>query len=774
MAEKNKKLKEVSLPYDFIPFPEKQNWYYVYKENTLPKHNKIEGLSGRIDYSLDPQTDISLEFRKAMDYKDRRCKHYQISGSSMKGKVRSNLEILSMSYPCMIEGRNMTYRNLSDSKYKDKVNKEGNIEKIIHTGFLKKINGDYYIQPAIEIGNRWFKTIKEDEIIGHISQKNFKSIFLWDDDSKKEFKELRGKINKYTEKIIKIKKEFKKGNKSNKDKEIFEEIIKEMDGIFKKDFNFGKKFNKNKKEFDIEKEANNIKKELSRKLKEIPTQKLDLQELFKLYEERMALKATLYLRYPKMKMNREFHPYQKNIYYQLNENNGLKVIKTEVGSNEKNGLLKGYLYNSTNASSKRSHYIIGEVDNSFEFMENEKTKSLLKIDESIIVVYKDIMKNFRVSPKRGNQKKNQTNIDDYQKEIKAFYDIFDEENHKELQKKYKEGIIVFYRTDGENKVTDIGRTPHMRVSYNNQIENLINNTENKKDEYIDYARALFGYANHDFKYELDDEKVKSMSNYKSRLRFSHMDIEAESDPELISNFTLMTPSPTACAMYIDQKKKDEIVTYDDENVKLNGYKYYKLLDEPIKPKQDNNKESYQCDKLIMKKDNIKKITGSIYFKNINKVELGLLLSSLDANLIKDKVGLKDCEQLFDSIGGAKPYGYGRVKVNIEKVIIDYDLDSNVKPSNIEFWLGKKEYTKENIQECIDLYYKKSIIEDKVLEAYVCSKEIKEEPKINWDNLQNQLGNPAGYKKTWKIKIEKPKKCEEKLNLERLLKKYGRK
>lgn len=742
-----------SLPYDFIPFPDK--WEYPYEEyfgqkgekklNELPKHDKITGLCGSIDYSMDAQTDLAMDFRKIDDT------NYQVSGSSMRGKVRSNLEILSASYPVFVDRVVLSYRDIAGNMSKPYMEKlkdgrDGDIARNINAGFLKKEGNKFYIEPADKIGNLNFKAVFEDELVESMGLGTFSNLFNWNDRDKSEIKKKRTRINELTQVLEKVKKEYKAMNKESKERKFFDEISKQRDKIFKTEAKFTVRFKKYEVNDNIkrEKAINTLCTDIERELKKIDLKCLDLSDFHKNYIDRIKLKAEIYIDYMFMHKNNRFQPYQMEIKYGKNKFGNFEVRKPNAESKERNeeAFQKGYLYNSTNASSKKSHYVIAKA------AELED----IEISQALVFSYNESLKNFKVSPARGNDAKNKGQIEQYQKTIKAFYDIFD--NYDELLRKNPEGPIVFYRMD-EGGLKDISRTPYLRVSYENQIEDLINSKSNNlsKDTLsIDYARALFGYVANDFYYEYDEDKINEIQSYKSRLRFLPLEIKTTEKDALnrIDNFTLLSPSPSACGMYLDQTNTAKVKTYEDADIELNGYKYYKMAENNMKP-DVNASESYKCSKIVLDKNKIKSIKGSICFENLTEEELGLLILSLDINQLKNKewIQSKDTEY-FDAIGGAKPYGYGCVRINIDKLNLK---STELNPQDIDYWIEKKET--DSFEKYIAAAFEKKVIPENILSYYLTSKQKKKKiSSVNWENLSEEIkksigkDNVAGYPKNW--------------------------
>lgn len=759
--DSSSKQEKKSLPYDFIPFPDK--WKYVYQEpfdnksNTsngrkLPKHDQIKGLSGRIDYRIIPQTDLAMDFRKVGDTK------YQVSGSNMRGKIRSNLEILSASYPSFVDKVDLTYRAIAGDLSKAYMGKlkggrYGDIARNIYAGFLKKEGNTFYVEAAEKIGNLNFRSKFEDELIESMGQGSFSNLFQWDDKSKNNIIAMRKQINKLTQKINDTKKKYKTESESISKEDIrkFKEISKERDRIFKSKARFTSRFNWKKVNSPYKKTQaiSELERDLRNELRKININLQWIDRFHDKYIERIKIKAEIYIDYMFRDKNNNFKPYQMEAEYGWNKDaNCYEVCKRGL----KPTYEKVYLYNSTNASSKKSHYIIKPADDPEQ----------LEVSQDLVISYNEMLKNFKVSPERGNNSKNQRDIDKHQSTTKDFYDIFS--NYEDLIKSNPEGVIVFYRLE-QDKIKNISRTPYLRVSYEKQIKELIDSKlekSNSDELRIDYARALFGYVANDFASEYDSDKIKDIQSYKSRLRFSALEIESKDKNalELVNNFTLMSPAYSAFGMYINQDDPTRIKTYEDSGIELNGYKYYKMFEKNIKPDQ-NDSASYKCSKVILPKEKVEKMTGSIYFENLSDEELGLLILSLDINQIVDREWIqidgKQKNEYFDSIGGAKPYGYGCVRVNIENMKIDCMGEKSV---DIEDWISDDEdiESKEgnlDLEKYILATMEKDIISEKTLGYYLNSKRKQTKASsVNWENLSSEIqkssgkNNAAGYPENW--------------------------
>lgn len=276
MANPNKKVpKDVTLPYDFIPFPNK----YFYYEDSLPDHDKKDHLNGYIQYRLVPHSDLAVEVKEGKEG----C--FFLSGSLMRGKVRANLEILSQSYPQFINCTPMLFRSIAGDlkdSYRRKMGIGNGIEKSIRVGFLKKDGNDFYVIPAKKyFGEKYFESIKEHKLInmGLESGKNF--CLLYDKNKyKKKFEEinnLQKKIDQTSERIKTLRIELK---------DDIVTINEQISKLFIGDFSFHTKINKiiNKLRYErletIKNEIETVKENLIMDLKKLRARDNKLDEYF--------------------------------------------------------------------------------------------------------------------------------------------------------------------------------------------------------------------------------------------------------------------------------------------------------------------------------------------------------------------------------------------------------------------------------------------------------------------------------------------------------------
>jgi CRISPR-associated protein (TIGR03986 family) len=210
-------------PYNFIPFP--KTYIYRYKSlDDIPNHNNRLGLyndsnnqandkgesiekneellSGVIDYSIRCHTPLFISdgnednpnFFTIND-------EYVIPGSTLRGKIRTNTEILSNSYPEFVENQKLWFRGLADKSKKvrndyqnllknnSKNNEITEITNFVKAGYLiKNESNKYEIIQAFgykdKNGNEHsFRLVKEPYLKKKIKDRKYKDIFMFRDDT---------------------------------------------------------------------------------------------------------------------------------------------------------------------------------------------------------------------------------------------------------------------------------------------------------------------------------------------------------------------------------------------------------------------------------------------------------------------------------------------------------------------------------------------------------------------------------------------------------------
>lgn len=676
-----------TLPYDFIPFIEGNEYYYPWKTEDLPSHDKREKLykSGTIHYTVTPKSPLVMELRKKPNDKSK----YFVSGSALRGKIRSNVEILSGSYPEFVDTSEMLYRNITKKEYRDKLikstdqsalstdtepnskdkQKDKRIEYFVQAGFLQKRENGFVVVPAKNVGDRYFSSIKEYEFFGAKNAKlsKFENLCMldWKPYLIKWVQDLNEEIDVLSKEIYSIR-------QKNSDK--MKECQNVLDDIFTKKFSFLNNSIKNCSQSDFTNKEEEVRQELKDAIPIFQDEE-EREKLCEKYAKRWKYKLEIH--HKKIKENGNYKPYQRRIFFHATEKGTITRFCNPGTNRNEEQFLTGYMYNSYAIHSKRSHYVIGEpLQNGVEY----------NVPEALINKYNNMLKKMHDYKTFKNIKENGTQ----ENEEEFFYNLFCDEiydtNLSNDRNNIRDGLIVFFKTDGK-VVKEIGRTPYFKVTTDYSIEELLQSRHSNDSNCVDFANSLFGYVN---------SENNDMPAYKSRLIFSALDIVGEVETPIEKDFILQSPSATAYSIYLKQNDIKRFQTFLNSGKgrpKLRGYKYYHIRNKPISSHPDNENKTFKNNnssepKIYSKKyvTEIKGIDGlgegylkgKIHFRNLNDEEIGLVLLAIQIDLLPFK---EDLRPLYEAIGAAKSYGYGKVALELEKM----EIESN--QSEFEILLG---------------------------------------------------------------------------------------
>ena len=273
--------------------------------------------------------------------------------------------------------------------------------------------------------------------------------------------------------------------------------------------------------------------------------------------------------------------------------------------------------------------------------------------------------------------------------IKGFLDInLEREDFKYLKSlKHSNGIPVFY-IPNNGQVSQMGMAQMFRFPYKHSVGQLRHNSHlTNKDTRLDFAELLFG--------QIDDEGKES-NNRKGRVSFSLVKCQnGDIKPITLAPTVLGAPRNSFYPAYIDQKSaKNAYNTYNQNESKLAGFKRYaihKNFNKQLpKPPTIKEKTNYKVAVQLRPLPENQKFSGKIRFHNLNPVELGALIYAINLGSTP--------EGLFHQLGMGKPYGLGKVKLNVEAIHFD----------------DKRNLTKEALSEAFLSYVNKQITSSQAL------------------------------------------------------------
>lgn len=201
---------------------------------------------------------------------------------------------------------------------------------------------------------------------------------------------------------------------------------------------------------------------------------------------------------------------------------------------------------------------------------------------------------------------------------------------------------VFYAKDSKG-FTSIGTSQFLRIGYAYALGHGLpeKHRENRDSTQLDYAHSMLGYAREDAAY---------------RSRVSVGDLVASGSPQTMAQVPIMLggPKPSFTAGYSKQGKD-----YNQEDFQLNGIKQYWM--KPVQSSGDVKNDRAASGMYPLPAGT--QFTGTIRYRNLHEDELGLLLWCLRLD-----------ENCFQTIGMGKPYGFGRVKIQIDG-LQEFDMDN---------------------------------------------------------------------------------------------------
>ncbi len=231
------------------------------------------------------------------------------------------------------------------------------------------------------------------------------------------------------------------------------------------------------------------------------------------------------------------------------------------------------------------------------------------------------------------------------------------EDWKYFKDKLNEGIPVFFRKEKkEKKVLDFGIPFMYKQPAEYSVKQLSpNNTYFIDTEKKDLAETIFG-------------TTRKGTELKGRVYFSHMDCKSNINEKKLETKKVVLGSPRSSffPFYLKQYgQNSKTVNYNTYNTKseLSGFKRYIVRNNINEITVPENANQDMITKFIpLPKETVFK--GKIRYHNLKKAEIGALLSAITFH--------NQQENTFHSLGYSKPFGFGKVKLTINKTnITDY-------------------------------------------------------------------------------------------------------
>ncbi|KAA6329354.1 hypothetical protein EZS27_021833 [termite gut metagenome] len=217
---------------------------------------------------------------------------------------------------------------------------------------------------------------------------------------------------------------------------------------------------------------------------------------------------------------------------------------------------------------------------------------------------------------------------------------------KKLEKGEK--IPVFFSV-GNNNICHFGLSYLYKLPYRHRVKDCLPELHKKSD--YDLSECIFGSVGQ------ENNKLKG------RVQFSHAFLQSDTNKILQEEKKpyMASPKSSYYPIYLQQKGSNgyidgNFVTMMSDTAKLKGWKRYPIREElsdfsiPEEGQEKNTSPFYSINKGA-------EFCCKVRFHNLRKIETGALLNAILLN-----------EKAYHSIGFAKAYGYGQVKIEVISVI----------------------------------------------------------------------------------------------------------
>ena len=224
------------------------------------------------------------------------------------------------------------------------------------------------------------------------------------------------------------------------------------------------------------------------------------------------------------------------------------------------------------------------------------------------------------------------------------------------------GAPVFFRVDDNGAVKDFGFALLYKLPYKRTPFDALRPDDKDGAARPDMADCLFGYIS-----KTPGESLKG------RVFFSNA-FAKRAVPDEVVTVTPGSPKASYYPCYISQKGKagkvdGDYMTYNDGQIR--GWKRYVLKNGATPGRRNEENEKVNVSFIPLKAG--AEFECDVVFFNLRPAELGGLLSALTFH---------GSPSVRHQIGGGKPYGYGRTRVEVASVV---DADGNALDKG--FYLG---------------------------------------------------------------------------------------
>lgn len=248
-----------------------------------------------------------------------------------------------------------------------------------------------------------------------------------------------------------------------------------------------------------------------------------------------------------------------------------------------------------------------------------------------------------------NGKKIQLDKNVFEDFKKVYFDNEDSIDGQYWKEQFNKGmpVPIFYMGN-DIKITAIGLTQLFKLAYKKTIFEAARQVG--EETKFDLAETIFG-------------TVRGDKALKGRVYFSHLKSSFERF-EAPKEGVFGTPNPS----YLEQRPNGPYITLMSKDAKIRGYKRYPLHESSEKLSVGNDNEKMKVKFKPLSANSVFK--GKIVFHNLKKVEIGALISAITFHGRSNK--------FMHNIGFAKPYGYGKIDIELALQGLKYSQDEYLK------------------------------------------------------------------------------------------------
>ncbi len=225
-------------------------------------------------------------------------------------------------------------------------------------------------------------------------------------------------------------------------------------------------------------------------------------------------------------------------------------------------------------------------------------------------------------------------------------------------------VPVFFSVKNNEEINHLGLSYLYKLPYGYRVKDCLP-VNHKESQKIDLCECIFGVSNSQLNQSL-----------RGRVQFTHAFLFKGEVSHVVRSPYMASPKSSYYPIYLKQNGsggdiKGNFLTYMSTEARLKGWKKYPVRENisdfsiPQEVKVENLSPFYPVNEGAIFKTKLK-------FHNLRKTEIGAILKSV----------LLSRQGCSHSIGFAKPYGYGRIKIEMSNhSVLNHSIDEYINEFN---------------------------------------------------------------------------------------------